>query len=323
MQAAIPSWLARLWPRWGSARRRDVGDLQLNRHAVYILPTRAGLLFAIVLVIMLLTAINYQLALGYALTFLLAGVGVVSMIHTWRNVLGLTLRPGRTEPVHAGEFAEFGLMIRNAGGLERFALELSVPGATQITRIDVSPRAEQIVSVVLPTAQRGWLEVPRLRLETTWPLGLWRAWARWHPAARALVLPRPETPAVPLPQADAAGGEPNGRVHGEEDVAAIRPYRTGDSPRRLAWKAMARTGGDALLVREFEGGSGGLLQLDWSGLPGSLSAEERISRLTRWVIDAESAGLRYGLRLPGVDMEPTAGPTHRAECLRALALATV
>ena len=86
---------------------------------------------------------------------------------------------------------------------------------------------------------------------------------------------------------------------------------------------MARTGGDALLVRELEGGSGGLLQLDWSGLPGNLSGEERISRLTRWVIDAEIAGLRYGLHLPGLDIEPSAGPTHRADCLRALALATV
>ena len=323
MQAALSSWLARLSPRWAATRRRDLGDLQLNRHAVYILPTRAGLLFAVVLTIMLLTAINYQLALGYALTFLLAGVGVVSMIHTWRNLLGLTLRPGRAEPVHAGEFAEFGLMVRNAGGLERFALELSVPGVTQLTRIDVSPRSEQIVSVVLPTTKRGWLDVPRMRLETTWPLGLWRAWARWHPTARALVLPRPETPAVPLPISESAGGEPNGRVRGEEDVAAIRPYRSGDSPRRLAWKAMARTGGDTLLVREFEGGSGGLLRLEWSALPGSLSGEERISRLTRWVIDAEAAGLHYGLRLPGVDIEPSTGPIHRAECLRALALATV
>jgi len=300
-----------------------MGDLVLNRKAIYILPSRGGALFAGVVTIMLLTAINYQLALGYALSFLLGSLGLVAMIHTWRNLLGLTLRAGRAEPVHAGELAEFSLMLRNDSRLERFALSLSVPGTTQVTRIDASPNAEQVLSVVLPTQVRGWLDIPRLRLETIWPLGLWCAWARWHPAARVLVLPRPETPAMPLPASDAAGGERVGRQRGEEDVSAIRPYRVGDSPRRLAWKAMARTGADTLLVRELEGGDGGLLKLEWSALPANLSAEDRLSRLTRWVIDAEAAGLRYALSLPEQSLEADSGPAHRAECLRALALARV
>jgi uncharacterized protein (DUF58 family) len=323
VQASLTSLAARLWPGRAGARRRDPATVVLNRHTVYILPTRAGALFAAVVTIMLLTAINYQLALGYALTFLLASLGVVAMIHTWRNLLGLTLRPGRAEPVHAGELAEFGLMVRNDSRLERFALALSVPGTTEVTRLDVSPQAEQMISVVLPTDTRGWLDIPRMRLETIWPLGLWCAWARWHPTGRVLVLPRPETPAMPLPNSELAGSEPIGRLKGEDDVAAIRPYRVGDSPRRLAWKAMARTGGDALLVREFEGGSGGTLKLEWSSLPANLSVEDRLSRLTRWVIDAEAAGLRYGLSLAKQEIAADAGPAHRAECLRALALAEV
>jgi len=321
MASNTMGWVERFTPRLGGARGPQAGDLQLDRRRVYVLPTRAGLLFGLALATMLVTAINYGLALGYALTFLLASVALVSMLHTWRNLLGLTLRAGRVEPVHAGELAELGLLLHNGAGPERFAIALSVPGTAQPTAIDVAARTEHLVTVALPTERRGWLAVPRMRLSTTWPLGLWRAWAWWHPAVRVLVLPRPESPAAPLPESGSDGTERSGR--GEEDFAAIRPFRAGDSPRRLAWKAMARTGGDALLIREFEGGAGGQLLLDWDALPGSLDPEERLSRLARWVVDAEAAGMQYGLRLPGTTLALDAGPVHRAACLEALALAPV
>ncbi|RPH45046.1 MAG: DUF58 domain-containing protein [Burkholderiales bacterium] len=324
MQAQVMGWMERIGriaPTVRLALGPHAGDLRLDRRRVYILPSRAGLLFGLALVTMLLTAVNYALALGYGLTFLLAGVGLVSMLHTWRNLVGLTLRAGRAEPVHAGELAELSLIVQNPRGPERFAIELTVPGTAQPTRIDVSPATEQLVTVALPTERRGWQSLPRLRLSTTFPLGLWRAWAWWHPQARILVLPRLETPASPMPESGAAGTERAGR--GEEDFAAIRPFREGDSPRRLAWKAMARSGGDALLVREFEGGSGGQLLLDWQSLPPGLDPELRLSRLARWIVDAEAAGLSYGLRLPGVALELDAGPAHRAACLEALAVAQV
>lgn len=313
--------IGRVSPGVRASLARHVGDLRLDRRRVYILPTRAGLLFGLSLLTMLLTTVNYALALGYALTFLLAGVGLVSMLHTWRNLGGLVLRPGRAEPVHAGEIAEFGLQVRSPPGPDRFAIELDVPGTAQPTRIDVTAATEQLVLVALPTSRRGWQSPPRMRLSTTFPLGLWRAWAWWHPQARVLVLPRLETPASPLPESGSAGTERSGR--GEDDFAAIRPFREGDSPRRLAWKAMARTGGDTLLVREYEGGSGGELMLDWHALPAGLDTEARLSRLARWVVDAEASGLHYGLRLPGTELPLDAGPAHRAACLEALALAQV
>lgn len=320
MLAPSPAWIDRLAPMLRLARGPHAGDLRLDRRRVYILPTRAGLLFAAALLTMLVTSINYGLALGYALTFLLAGVGLVSMLDTWRNLSGLTLRAGRAEPVAAGELAELGLLLQNDAGPERFAIDLQVPGTAQPTRIDVAAKAEQLVAVALPTARRGWLAVPRMRISTTWPLGLWQAWAWWHPQTRVLVLPRAESPAVPLPDGAWSGTEAAGRGRGAEDFAAIRPFRAGDSPRRLAWKVMARTGGDALLISEFEGGGGGQLWLDWATLPHGLDVESRVSRLARWVLDAEAAGLHYGLRVPGVVLELDHGPAHCATCLEALAL---
>ena len=51
-----------------------------------------------------------------------------------------------------------------------------------------------------------------------------------------------------------------------------------------------------------------------------LGTEEKLSRLTRWVLDAHASGLSYGLRLPGKKIEPANGDAHRQKCLEALAL---
>lgn len=314
--------IRRLLPPWLD-RGPHPGERQLDRRSVYILPTRAGLVMAAVLVTMLLTAINYALALGYALTFLLASLWLVSMIHTWRNLAGLVLRTGRAEPVHAGEFAEFGIVLRNPRGPGRFALHLVVPGTAKPAHLDIPVGPEHLVTVALPTQRRGWHPVPRLRLQTRWPLGLWRAWAFWHPQTRILVLPQPEAAGLALPVARSGDQEAPGKAHGDDDPAMLRPWKRGDSTRRIAWKAIARLGTEGLLVTEFEGGQGGLLWLDWSSLPAGMNAEARISRLARWVIDAEAAGLRYGLRLPHQEVPPDQGPAHQAFCLQELALMPV
>ena len=213
MLAAAMNWVERIAPVIRIARGPHVGDLRLDRRKIFILPTRAGLMF---------------------------GVGLVSMLHTWRNLLGLTLRAGRAEPVHAGELAELGLILHNTKGRARYAIELTVPGNAQSTLIDVEAGVDQLIDVALPTDRRGWQTAPRMRLSTRWPLGLWQAWAWWHPQVRVLVLPRLETPAAPLPESSSSGNEFNARGRGEDDFSAIRSFREGDSTRRLAWKAWRR-----------------------------------------------------------------------------------
>ena len=299
--------------------RPRAGDHRLTRRNVLMLPTRAGLLFAAVVVTMLVTTINYQLSLGYALTFLVAAIAIVGMLHTFRNLATLTLRAGRAEPVFAGQLAEFTLLARNETRLERFALSLNTPGMAQPEYFDVASGAEHFVAIALPTRQRGWMQVPRLTLATTFPLGLWRAWSRWHPALRVLVYPQPETPAVPLPARSAASGEGTARGQGHDDIAALRPYVAGDPPRLIAWKAIARTASDTLITKQFDGGDLGELSLDWALMPASMDTEARLSRLTRWVLDADSAGVRYELALPGTRIATDLGPAHRARCLEALA----
>ena len=74
------------------------GTIVLGHRRVYIVPSRLGLLFGGVLLILLMGSINYTLSLGFALTFLLAGTGLAGMVQTTRNLARLAVqrRPRRT-----------------------------------------------------------------------------------------------------------------------------------------------------------------------------------------------------------------------------------
>ncbi len=295
------------------------GLIVLNQRRVFILPTATGLLFALTLIVMLLGAINYTLALGHALVFLLAGLGLTGMVHTFRNLAWLRLSPGRAEPVFAGELAHFPLHLENDRPRPRLALEFGF-SRQPVARCDLPANDRLTLSIPLAAEQRGWLMLPRLRLATCYPLGLFVAWSYPAPAMRCLVYPRPLT--LPLPPASLAttAGARTGEG-GQEDFAGLRARQPADSPRHVAWKASAREPDAPLLVKVFGGGAQTELWLEEQALPGTFDFEHRLSALTGWVLAADGAGLRYGLRLGEIEILPDAGPAHRQRCLEHLALA--
>jgi uncharacterized protein (DUF58 family) len=294
------------------------GTIVLRHRRVYIVPTRLGWMFGATLGLLLVGSINYALSLGFALTFLLAGMGLAGMVHTARNLARLAVSVGRVEPVFAGESAQFKLYLDARVPFDRPAIMLRHigSGAQQVTDVLAASATEVVLAV--PAAQRGWLALGRVMLETRYPLGLFRAWSYVEPETQALVYPRPEYSALPVPRADANAGAGRAQAHGNEDFSGLRSYQRSDSPRHVAWKAVAR--GGAMLTKQFSGEATAELWLDWEDLPNGLPTEARLSRLTAWVLAAESAGARYGLRLPGAEILPDCGDSHRAECLQALAL---
>ena len=219
---------------FGRTRTPWEGDFPLTRRRIYVLPSRMGLIFAGALLVMLVLTINYGLALGYVLVFVLGGVFWVSLFHAWRNLAGLVLRPGRGDPVHAGETAELNLSFLNPTRLARYAIRLDTGRDTEAQEVDIAAEAEQMVSVALKTEKRGWQPAPLLRLTSDFPLGLWRVWTLWYPAAGVLAWPAPENPPSPLPQSHDPTGHAEQHQHGGDDFSHLRPYRPGDSIRRQA-----------------------------------------------------------------------------------------
>ncbi|MEQ1515807.1 MAG: DUF58 domain-containing protein [Usitatibacteraceae bacterium] len=300
------------------ARFPERPPVVLIQRRIFILPSRTGYFFAFVLLLLLVASINYSLSLGYLLTFLLAGMGGVGMFHTFRNLLRLSISPGKVEPVFAGETAHFSIVVSNPT-LSRYAL-----GIKRAQIRDAEPEfsdagTETSTTFLIPmmATKRGEMKCGRLEIFSEYPVGLFHAWSYVDFGTPCLVYPKPDPGAGALPLDMRAKGEGNVPVRGDEEFQSLRAYRAGDTPRQIAWKALAR--GQGLLVKEFGATASADLWLDFDALP-ALSTEERLSRLTWWVIEAERSQLPYGLKLSSQTIRPALGQKHRDACLRALAL---
>lgn len=300
-----------------AARARGVDDFDTNARKVYILPTRYGVLLGGALLLMLLVSVNYNNGLGHLFTFLLAGMAVVAMHYTQRNLVGirLSVTPGR--PVFAGETAQASVRIADTLHRPRHAAWLR--GAGEDRRIDLDADGEARLSVSFDTRRRGLAPLPGLFLVSIYPMGLFCAWTRTlRGDSRQLVYPRPAREA-PLP--DGHGAEAGSRAHagGSGDFDGLRDHRRGDPPSRIHWRASAR--GTGLKTKLFGGEGAGEVLLRYADAAGD--AEARLSRLCRQVLDAETAGLRYAVELPAASTGFGRGPRHQQDCLALLALAEV
>jgi len=304
-----------LFRNWAFRRTVETGTLVLNQRRIYIVPSRQGFGFAFVLVLMLLGDINYNLSLGYVLTFLLATAGGITMLHAFRNMAQLEIHAGYVEPVFAGEQAKFVFHFNNPGRMARHQIHLHDDDDHE-TVFDLPAQRSTPIEIAIPAVQRGWLDSGRLTLYTHYPLGLFYAWTYIHFDVRCLVYPRPAAP-QPLPAASVQDGTGKMTAAGDEDFSGLRNYAAGDAMPRIAWKVLAREQG--LQVKQFTAPQGSSLWLDWAQLP-NIAQERKLEQLTRWVLDADAQGLMYGLRLPDGELPTQNNAAHRAECLRRLAL---
>lgn len=300
-------------------RRRQGPDtlpLTLERRRLYILPTRAGLTFAALLFLMLLAGLNYGNSLALFLTFLLAGFALVGMQQCHRNLLGTALLAAHAPPVFAGAAPTLHLTLGNRAVQPRLALEAGIPDQPVVIA-DVPASGEQHLELPLPLRARGVWPIERVRLATAQPFGLFRAWTWVHAPLQLLVYPRPYG-ALPMPFAP--GHKPGTHSQGStgaDEWLGLRPFREGDSPRQVDWKAYAREA--PLLVKEYSPPGADTRMFEFAQLTDP-DIEARISQLARWVVDAEARGDRYGLLLPELRIPPDRGPQQRHCCLAALGM---
>jgi uncharacterized protein (DUF58 family) len=309
---------------WLSARLPATDSLLLTQRNVYILPTRPGWMLALTLLVMLVGSINEQLNLGYLLTFLLAGCAAAGVHVSHGTLRGLTLHMAPPAPCFAGTAAHLQLTLGSTRSSTRYGIGLAVSGQTDWAHVDVPAQGSTTVTVGWQPPGRGRHALPALKAETRFPLGTFRVWTVWRPAATVLAYPAPENAPPPLPpgvpKAGTAATAPS--APGAE-FDGVRAYRRGDPLKAVVWKrvaqAMAR-GSDDLVSRDHASAQQTHeLWLDWAHT-GTADTELRASRLTAWVLQAERLGMPYGLRLPGREFPPNLGGPHRLQCLEALAL---
>ncbi|MCW8846707.1 MAG: DUF58 domain-containing protein [Gammaproteobacteria bacterium] len=309
-------WLAAQLERW--ARRRQGADKlprTLHRNRLYILPTKVGMVFAAMLLVMLLGSMNYSNSMGLALTFALSGLGLISMHQCHRNMLGLVVHGVSAVPVFAGQDARFCVRIHNPSPRKRYQIQLRLADSARPIH-DISASGSEDFSISLPTNKRGVLRLDSLSVTSAHPFTFFRCWTWLHMPMYCLVYPRPAPAGIAPPHTDVDVGGALQNGAGSEDFAGLRPYRYGDSPRHIAWKNFARD--NTLLVKQFTGTSLSTRWLDLEHAPGN-DLELKLSHLCRWVLSSNAQGHNYGLRLPGTLIEPGSGSAQQARCLEALA----
>ena len=303
--------------RWHPAPQRE--PIALHWRRIYVLPTGAGVGVAMLLVVLWVLCVNYQLGLGYFFVFLLFQMGCAGLWGAWDALRHLHLHAGRSAPVFAGETAQ--LVWHVQGRAAQPPVRVRTRSGAQANcevHFDVGGRGE--CRLHLPTTRRGWLRAGVLTVETRWPLGLWRAWSIVHPAAACLVYPRPENDAPPPPVRAAQGGvqAAASAAAGTDDFAGLRRFEPGQSPRQIAWKAVAR-GAPLLSKRFLDEARRAPWHLDWDDTAALRDVEQRLSRLTAWVLRADADGRDFSLHLPNAALAQGTGVAQREQALRLLA----
>lgn len=328
-----PRWWRQRWARWMDGRTPARDQIELHQRNVYILPSKGGWGYAMVTLVLLLAAINEQLNLAYALAFLLGGVGLSAMWSTHMNLRDLSMTLGPATPVHAGQDLLLDIRLASTRARPHLGLWLGPDDdwreATAVAA-EAGPGCAGGAAVAIGTRRRGWMPLPRLRVQTLYPLGLFRAWGIWRPERRVMVWPQAEPSAPdfdlagPSLQEEGADGEPN-----RSEVDLLRPWRPGDALKSVVWKksAVRLMNDQPPISREPPPTHPRSLWIDWTHAHG-LDDEARLSRLTAWLLRAEEGRLSstadpqapYGLRVPGIAIAPDRGPVHLARCLDVLAL---
>ena len=307
-------WLSRLSPR---------DTTTLNQRNVYILPTRPGWAMALTILVLLVASINYQLNLGYVLTFLLAGSVVVGMHVCHGTLRGITMNMVAPEPQFAGSSASVTVQLVSQRRSIRHGIGLAVWGTDHWSWTDVPAQGSTKVQIAFKAERRGLHAVPPLTAETRFPLGTFRVWTVWRPAARVLIYPAIEAHAPPLPPGEPqAGGAASQQRSNTGEFDGVRAYRRGDPLKTVVWKKAAKNGD--LVSRDTQQIQGFELWLDLAHTGnfggGVVTLEARLSRLCAWVLAASKSELPFGLRLQSQEIAPGSGDAHKKACLQALAL---
>ena len=309
-------WKRAYWQQFFRVATTTNQTAVLNPRRIYIIPTRWGFLYAVMLLALLVGSINYALSLGYYVTFLLASLGNIAMLHTWRNLVHLQVEVLHAKPVFAGDFAQVILKVSDNKNRHRYNIVARFADNTA-TSNDIGNNSSQTFELALSTHKRGWQSVPRITLYSEFPLNLFQAWAYVDNPFQVLVYARPSENNILQPESIDAGAKGISHFNkGDDDFFGHKTYQVGDSPSRVDWKASSR--GVGMLTKQYSGTGQSTLWLDLAATEGTIEA--RISLLTKWVIEAHQAQHTYGLKLPATSIAPNNSEAHYHQCLRTLAL---
>lgn len=293
----------------------SASSISLHNRRLYILPTRFGVMYCFLLLVIFLAAINYQNSLSFVLSFLLTAIGIVSLWQTHKNLLHIEARLIPPTAVFCGETIELPIVLSHQHPFHRYSIGLQYQNHAP-NYINLEPNSEQQSIIRLPTSQRGVYSLDGITIFTRFPTGLFHCWGWLQFTQSVTVYPTPISAQLTslAAESDQQGTHKVNTIDGD-DFEGLREYKQGESLKHISWKALAQ--GRGKLTKTFHGNSQPSLWLDWDKITAS-SIEERLSKLTSLVLKAHTSGQQFGLKIPGTLIEKDSGLKHKEQCLHAL-----
>ncbi|MDZ7924759.1 MAG: hypothetical protein U5M23_12000 [Marinagarivorans sp.] len=176
--------------RWAAKRSPRADQVVLQHRTIYVFPSKQGLAFLFTVLLIWILGTNYQNNLILGLSFFLTSVMLVSVIHAFKNFLGLTFTSEARQQAAVGELAPFDIQISSVYESAHHGLLLSIDNENPV-RADIIAGKPTSVRLHAIACHRGWLKLPRIVLKSYFPFGLIRVWAYIELNHRALIFPRP------------------------------------------------------------------------------------------------------------------------------------
>ncbi|USD38822.1 MULTISPECIES: DUF58 domain-containing protein [Ferrimonas] len=283
----------------------------LSHNDILIVPTRFGVLFLALSLVLFLFGSNYQNNLILMLAFLMFSLFSSCLLICYRNLAGVTLRPQPASGVHAGDPVHFPINLSGSGHNYHLQLRFVQGDKQQLHALSATPSR---LDVPWPSSQRGPLTPPPLIISSRYPLGLCRVWSRLTLNQTAWIWPRPLTEGTPAPPQSRPNQGEDRQSTGDE-FEGLKPWQRGHSLSRVAWKQLAQQRG--MLIKQFDGPSPNpqLLTVD-SQHP---QLEQHLSELTGRLQQLHQQGIPVGLSTPTETLMPKLGRSHLHHCLTLLA----
>lgn len=310
------SQLKHYFQRWAAKRSPRADRVVLQHRTIYVFPSKQGVAFLFTVLVIWLLGTNYQNNIILGLSFFLTSLMFVSVIHAFKNLLGLTFTADASQHAAVGDTAPFDILLSSHYQTDYHSLLLSVDDADSV-RADVAAGQATQVHLSLNARHRGWLKLPRIVLKSYFPFGLIRAWAYIELSHRALIFPRPiACDKPPLGTGQGAEGIYLSAQRGDE-FQGFQTYQPGSPLSQIAWKQFAR--GAGMQLKDYRALQSEHYWLDWDALS-VRDTELALSNLSYWVNYFADNNIEFGLRIPGAIIDIGTGDVHRLNALTALAL---
>jgi len=286
---------------------------KLSQRNIYIFPTSAGFSFLGLLVLMLVTAINYQNSLVYLLTFFLGSIFFISIWMCFLNLSGLEVSTVDVARNFEGDDSIY-LLCFNSPDHIPIGLMAGV-SKQNMGHVLFNTEGLHKHSLRVDHENRGVHRLERLRLESRFPFGFIIAWTWLKLDAELIVYPKPIFGTKnPVGSLDAVNV--NAQLKSDQ-VEDLKAYQSGDPSSRIIWKKYAAK--DELVVRDVEHAVYNSDWVSWSDYDTN-NLEAKLSYLCDEVCRLSHHQQRFGFNIPGARFEPETGAQHRQKCLDALAL---